>query len=179
MIWNCVVEEPHIIHTRGLYDEEAKQWVTEIPVEPADVMPKLRAFPKFPPVHNVCHEARQAFLESPGLVSDDDTTTTAAAAPGEGFGVAWHPERDFLMCHGISKCLGGRNWRPWWNVISVCQSLWDSSGNVVDALHKIGDIQSRDDLHEGLWGLSCRLRVRSARQDEWLHEWLRDQRLKN
>ncbi|KAK8039697.1 hypothetical protein PG993_008108 [Apiospora rasikravindrae] len=118
MIWAYVIEEPHIVHTWGLYDEETNQWVTEIPDEVVDVVPKLRAFPKFPPVHNVCHEARRAFLESPGLVSD------TTAAPGAGFGVAWHPERDFLMCHGISERPERRDATPWWSVLDVCQCDW-------------------------------------------------------
>ncbi|KAK8086491.1 hypothetical protein PG994_001465 [Apiospora phragmitis] len=79
MIWDYAVEAPRLVHTRGFYDQD-KARATEI-----------HFVPKFPPLHDACHEGGRAFLESPGLVSE----TT-------GLGVARYPKRDFLIRHGIS-----------------------------------------------------------------------------
>lgn len=108
MIWDHAVAEPRVVHTKGFYNRAARQWVGQ--------GARLTVFPRFPPLHDACHEARRAFLESPGLVR---------GAEGErGFGVAWHPDRDFLMCHNISKRRRGRGgWAPWWDAINQ-RGVW-------------------------------------------------------
>ncbi|KAK8862803.1 hypothetical protein PGQ11_009038 [Apiospora arundinis] len=92
MIWDFVVEEPHFVEEphdetwgepQGFYQHGIEDKGTKTR--------RLGIFPKFPPVHDVCQEARKAFLESPGLVSEDS-----------GIGVAWHPERDTLICRKLS-----------------------------------------------------------------------------
>ncbi|KAK8133568.1 hypothetical protein PG984_005580 [Apiospora sp. TS-2023a] len=111
-IWDYVVEEPHVVHTGGFVDNERlvegdRSYANDVKTQWIDTKDnKLRVYPRFPPVHDVCHEARKAFLESPGLVSE----TT-------GLGVAWHPERDILMCHAL---VGDDSWRyewSWWDLI--------------------------------------------------------------
>ncbi|KAK8009532.1 hypothetical protein PG991_012083 [Apiospora marii] len=122
-IWEYVVEQPHVVHTQGFIDDwnviEDKETVElyqeDHVVDHVDTQwidtdeNRLRVYPRFPPVHDVCHEARKAFLESPGLVSEET-----------GLGVAWHPERDILMCHDLvdGYRAGRGRWQfSWWDVI--------------------------------------------------------------
>ncbi|KAK8076899.1 hypothetical protein PG996_003069 [Apiospora saccharicola] len=117
-IWDHVVEQPQLIHTNGFVDEEriVQDQTSTYIYYGGDVKTQwldtsdnqLRVYPRFPPVHDVCHEARKAFLESPGLVRE----TT-------GLGVAWRPERDILMCHDL--VVGDTGYRyewSWWDVIA-------------------------------------------------------------
>ncbi|KAK8094765.1 hypothetical protein PG997_001450 [Apiospora hydei] len=120
-IWEYVVEEPHVVHIRGFQkgggklakDDRATQILHnggECTYWYESDENKLNVVPKFPPVHDVCHEARKAFLESPGLIPE-----TA------GLGVAWHPERDIVMCHSMAAdpiSGGGLRW-SWWDVIGI------------------------------------------------------------
>ncbi|KAK8038654.1 hypothetical protein PG993_007065 [Apiospora rasikravindrae] len=100
MIWDCVVEQPRVIETRGFYDHDAKRW--------AVTGDALSVFPRFPSVHAVCHESRRAFLESPGLVSEEG-----------GLGVAWHSDRDILKCYDLAGHWNDdRGWEAsWWDDI--------------------------------------------------------------
>ncbi|KAK8094766.1 hypothetical protein PG997_001451 [Apiospora hydei] len=100
MIWEWVVEQPHAVETRGFYDHSKKLWKTH------GKGMALSVYPRFPPVHDVCHESRRAFLESSDFVPD----TT-------GLGVAWHPERDALKCHNIED--------RWDSDLNYDWSWWD------------------------------------------------------
>ncbi|KAK8077944.1 hypothetical protein PG996_004114 [Apiospora saccharicola] len=102
MIWTYAVEEPHVVHARGLFDRAVLEGLkrrnpdggdTPVAASPA-IMLSTPVYPKFPPVHNVCREARRVFLESPGLVLPEAPSATE-------LGVAWHPERDFVLYHSV------------------------------------------------------------------------------
>ncbi|KAK8134456.1 hypothetical protein PG984_006468 [Apiospora sp. TS-2023a] len=95
MIWTCAVEEPHVVHVRGLFDRRALEGLKCRNPDGGDTLAlSTFVYPKFPPVHNVCREARRVFLESPGLVLPGAPSAT-------GLGVAWHPERDFVLYHSV------------------------------------------------------------------------------
>ncbi|KAK7920569.1 hypothetical protein PG985_008591 [Apiospora marii] len=106
MIWDYAVAEPRVVHTKGFYDRATKRWKSR--------GTRITVYPRFSPLHDTCHEARRAFLASPGLVRETDTE--------KGFGVAWHPDRDFLMCHDTSANKRRRfeyGYIPWWDAIDL------------------------------------------------------------
>ncbi|KAK7921667.1 hypothetical protein PG985_009689 [Apiospora marii] len=112
-IWNHAIQEPQVVETYGFLDRE-----TGICTHIGD---KLHVFPKFPPIWSVCHEARKAFVESPGLVSEKT-----------GLGVAWHPERDVLKCQSITGYPTIRSddcWEwSWWDEIGCASyGIYSSS----------------------------------------------------
>ncbi|KAK8133569.1 hypothetical protein PG984_005581 [Apiospora sp. TS-2023a] len=117
VIWDFVIQEPQVIKTCGFWDRETKRWI--------ESGEKLHVFPKFPPVYDVCHEARKAFVDSPGLVSENT-----------GLEVAWHPERDVLKC----SCILDRSIDcTWWDEIS---DRWDIFDYSIPQLHKHHEVQN-------------------------------------
>ncbi|KAK8076900.1 hypothetical protein PG996_003070 [Apiospora saccharicola] len=113
-IWDYVVEEPRVVETCGLRDPKTGR--------EGD---RLYVFPKFPPIYNVCHEARKAFVESTGLVSEN-----------RGLGVAWHPERDILKC---SYILDRSIDFTWWDEIG---EILDDFNYSIPRLHKHHEVQN-------------------------------------